>query len=157
MNPFLQLQEDTAARLAEAALLAGVPIVTETLGNVTNRISVALLKGGLKENEDKKAGLAILIITPKGRGSENTRTISSQFVTVRVAIFCKPVINDGPRGLQKHPLEVQFAVLQQMLSWDRGPGYAGSYVTLANWDSRETPDGQLSYYGDYDVPMILTL
>jgi len=153
-NPFLDLQEATAARLRAHDFLNGLAIVTETLGDVTNRVNVALVKGGVAQNDYNKAGLALLIITPKGRGVEPSRG-AAQLITVRVAVFARPVINDGPNGTQKHPLEVHWSVQQQLLSWPRGRGQ--EFITLDGWDSRETPDGQLSYFSDFYVPLVLAL
>lgn len=157
MNPFLQLQEDTAARLALHATLGRVPMVTESLGNVTSRISEALVKGALKPDQSGKAGLAILIITPKGRGNQNSRIASSQIVTVRVAIFVRPIINDSAAGLQIHPLEALFASHAQVLSWQRGGTTGPNFQhTLDQWDSRENANGELSYFSDFSIPTALT-
>lgn len=101
-----------------------------------------------------KGGLAFLIFTPSGRGGGNTRTLVKQAVTVRVALFCKPLINDGPSGHQIAPLEAHWAAQLQMLSWNRGAGQPP--VTLELWDSEES-NQEISYYNDFSVPLALNL
>lgn len=160
MNPFFQLQADVKARLEAHEFLADIPIVTEELGDVNNRVSVSLVKGGLKANDAGKAGIAILVITPSGSGSgqkTSTRSLSLQTTAVRVVVFVKPLINDGATGLQKAPLDVHYAILQQMLCWDRGYQAGNVPIALRAWDSRETPDGQISYFADFEVAQFINL
>lgn len=151
-NPYFDLQEETKTRLALHATLAHIPMVTEEKGDIEKRIQTSLVKGGIQAGDTAKAGLAFLIFTPSGRGQGNTRTALKQGVIVRVALFCKPLINDGASGHQIAPLEAHWAAQQQMLSWNRGPGQPP--LTLELWDSEEA-NNEISYYNDFSVPLML--
>ncbi len=155
-NPYLDLQTEVAARLAEDAVLANIPMITEEKGDIEKRIVAALMKGGIKQSEtNAKGGLALLIYTPKGRAAEaGDRSVLNQSVTVRVALFVKPLINDGSSGHQLAPLDVHFLVQTQIATWNRGPGQAP--IQLDNWDSDET-NNEISYYTDFSVPLLTSL
>lgn len=157
MNPYLDLQAEVAARLAANVLLAPIPIVTEEKGDIEKRIATALAKGGVSAGTTAKIGLAFLVFTPAGRSQNQnarSRNLLAQFVTVRVALFAKPIMNDGPSGHQLAPLEVQFTAQSQILTWNRGPGQPP--ISLDVWDSEETPS-EISYYTDFSVPLIINL
>lgn len=153
-SPFLQVQEDFGTEaIAANEYIAPIPYVTEKLGNVTNRVNASLAKGGLLKSGENKSGLAFLIITPKGRPLENSRSATSQIVTVRVALFTRPLINEGAQGFQKPPLTVLWQMIRAGCSWNRGPG--SDPVELQDWDSRENSNGEISYFADFGVPMVL--
>lgn len=163
-NSFFDLQAEVKARLEAHEFLADIPMITEELGNVNNRIERSLAQGGVKGNDAGKSGIAILIITPSGRGSgafqgpkAGSRSLSVQSTTIRVTIFVKSLINDGASGLQKAPLDVHFAIMQQMLCWDRGHQAGNVPIALSTWDSRETPTGDLSYFADYEFAQFINL
>ncbi|NJL18814.1 MAG: hypothetical protein HC901_00355 [Bdellovibrionaceae bacterium] len=286
-NPFLDLQTNTAARLAARASLAEIPMVTEELGDVIKRLEASLVRGGIKEtaaiaelaepdaiefatsgaelaaspgatfcngdsysyavsyvtaegetglselatynttNEDgvalrvpvgtaparvtsqmlwrnavdagasfhllaaldpgtaeyvdaethaqftarldaeiepptanntarrKRGGCAMIIHTPTGAGTGNTRTASEQTITVRVEIYFKLLINNSANGLQKIPLQVLWDVICQMVGWNTGPGQ--SPVELGNYGVLENNAGELNYFADFQVPVTLTI
>lgn len=144
------------ARLVENEYLANIPMITEVKGSVTNRIAQAIAKGGLQPNEENKNGIAILIMTPRGRADQGgTRSVSPQSSTLRLAIFVKPLLNDGVTGLQKPPLTVHYEAMKQMISWDLGPGQ--DPIQLLEWDSDETPSGELTFFADYEVPQFINV
>lgn len=156
-NPYLDLQSEVALRLAASVLLAPIPIITEAKGNIEARIQTALAKGGVSAGSTSKAGLAFLVFTPSGRNqnsSVRSRTVLAQLVTVRVALFARPLINDGPSGHGLAPLAVQFAAQAQLLTWNRGPGQPP--ISLEVWDSEET-NAEISFYTDFSVPLTLNL
>ena len=157
-NPYFDLQNEVAARLAEHATLVNIPMITEEKGDIEKRIQSALNKAGLTKGANDKAGLAILIYTPKGRGTTGgagaSRSIISQYVTVRVALFVKPLINDGLSGHQLAPLGVHYDIQAQVVTWNRGPGQPP--IELDIWDSEET-NNEISYYNDFNVPFDLSL
>lgn len=154
-NPYLDLQNEVATQLALDATLANIPMITEEKGDIEKRIQSSLNQGGLTKGANDKAGLALLIFTPKGRASEGgDRSVLNQSITVRVALFVKPIINDGASGHQLAPLDVHFLVQTQMITWNRGPGQ--SPIELDNWDSEET-NNEISYYSDFSVPLLTSL
>lgn len=152
-DPFSQLQADVAARLTASEYLATIPMIVEELGSITDRIAKSLARSGVKTGDTNLAGLALLILTPKGRSADSIVT-QSQMTTVRVSVFCKPLLNSGASGHQKPPLEVLFGIIKQLLTWERG---AGRFKPrLIAWDSAET-DEELTYFADFEVPHVLNL
>ena len=157
-NPYFDLQAAVAERLAAHSLLAPIAMVTEEKGSIEKRIQSGLARGGIKAGDSGKGGLAFLIFTPRGRTinseGQGLPGLVAQKVVVRVALFCKPLINDGSSGHQLQPLEVHFAAQSQILTWDRGFGQP--LIELDAWDSDEAAD-EISYYNDFLVPMNLSL
>jgi hypothetical protein len=147
VNPFSTLQSAISTRLGENAVLTAIPIITETLGDISHRIDRALSAGGVKAGTGGKVGLAILILTPKSRAVDDQRS-EHQIVSVRVSVFCRPTINAGASGHQLAPLEILHEIMVQMLSWYRGPGEAG--VKLIGFDSLES-DQELTYFADFEI------
>lgn len=137
-------------------------LVSPLLVPIDAALKFSLAKGGLVKGSTNKIGMALLLMTPKGIASGNyrgtgtaSRSLSSQAITVRLALFIAPILNAGSSGLQKQPLETLFVLQQQMLSWNRGPGQTP--VALNLWDSRENPDGELSYFADFEIAQLITL
>lgn len=155
-NPYLNLQEAVAERLAEHENLAPIPMVTEAKGDIEKRVVDGITKGGLVKGSNNKLGLAILIYTPAARGRGNNRTLIKNGVLTRVALFVKPLLNDGPKGHQLAPLEATWNIQQQLLTWNRGPGQQD--VEFDFFDSEEDRvKGEISYYNDFIVPLTLKL
>lgn len=154
-NPFFDLQNAAAEHLAERASLADVPMLTEEKGDVVNRLNQSLIKGGIKENSAGKAGCAMILHTPTGLGQGGSRSVSKMQIKLRIEIYFKVLINNGANGLQKEPLTVLWDVIQQMLSWNSGPGQMT--IELLNFDTLENTAQEVSYYADFAVPKGLTL
>lgn len=154
-NPFFTLQNAAAEHLAVRASLADVPMITEEKGDVVNRLNQSLVKGGFMANSSGKSGVAIILHTPTGIGQGGSRSVSKMQVKLRIEIYFKVLINNGASGLQKEPLTVLWDVIQQMLSWNIGPGQMP--IELLNFDTLENTAQEISYYADFAVPKTLTV
>lgn len=138
----------------EIDLVEAAGLVTPLLVPITAALNFSLAKGGLLKGSTGKAGMAILLMTPRGgRSQANTRSVSPQTTTLRVAIFVRPLLNSA--GLQLQPMEVLHAVEKEVMAWNRGPGQQPNQINL--WDSRENPDGELSYFADFEIPQFIPL
>lgn len=153
MGPYAQLQAAVKAHLQTSTLLNPIAMLLEELGDINARIETHLIKKGVDAGSAAKVGLAILILTPKGRAANPIQT-EGQMTTVRVALFCNPIINKSNNGYQLAPLDVHAEIVRMMISWYYQPGQR---VRLTTWDSMENNRGEISYFADFEVPHRIAL
>jgi hypothetical protein len=125
----------------------------EELGDINARIEKRLISKGVQAGANSKLGMALLILTPKGRAANAIQT-EAQITTVRVSLFCNPTINMGSSGYQLAPLDIHAEIVRVMIGWYRQPGQR---VKLKTWDSLENNRGEISYFSDYEVPHVIIL
>ena len=154
-NPFLQLQTDAAAQLATHVYLAGIPVVTESVGDIVAEVQMRLTKGALRAGAGNKIGIAIAVVTPAGHSLDPVLS-TEQGVRLDFYIYFNPLFNDGASGFQKPPTDVFWAVLQSMLTWDRGAGNRHS-VRLLDWDVVRSPKNEIRYYASFEISLFLNL
>jgi len=147
-GPNTTLQAAVKARLQTSTMLAPIAMELEELGDINARIEARLIKKGVDAGTGHKLGLAFLILTPKGRATDPIQT-ENQMTTVRVSLFCNPLINKSTSGYQLAPLDVHDEAVRVMVSWNYQPGQR---VRLKTWDSMENNKGEISYFADFDVP-----
>ena len=154
-DDYLDLQTETAARIATNVYLAPIPVITEELGDIQARIAKSLAATGVKAGGTGKSGLAFLILTPKGRSADGNNS-EAQLTTIRVSLFVNTVINKGNSGHQKQPLTVMRTLIGHILSWNRGPG--NQPVQMTAWDSIENAaTNELTYFADFEIYHVLDL
>jgi hypothetical protein len=152
-NPYSAEQTAFKERLAANATLATIPMFIEDLGDISTKLENAL--AGLKGGTTNKNGLSIGLLTPSGR-SDNEDAPESENDTIRVSVWCKPLINGGTSGFQIHPLTVIYLIRKQLATWDRGPG--NKPPKFLTWDSVEdTARGIVNYFADFETFQLIEL
>lgn len=135
----------------QAATAEATGIVTPLLIPIEEAVEKGLAQGGLLRGATNKGGLAILLMVH--RGSPRDRELpTAQYAQIRATVFCDPILNAG--GLKKPQMDVLCAVLKRLADWDRGAGADKPW--FLGWDSRESADGKIALFGDFNVFHLFT-
>jgi hypothetical protein len=155
LTPFEQLQKDLAEHVTGGAYFADIPVLTEEIGDLDSAIDAALAGGGVKANDSGKAGLAISIITPDGKGTDEAGDdVVVLGLTMRVTVAVNPIVNKSANGVGKNPLEVLWKLISRIHGWRRHED--AEPVRFLSFDSLQSDDG-LNYFADFRFPIALQL
>lgn len=143
-NPWSMLQEGVAARLRGADGFADVPVVTEDCGDIGKSVEAALTRGASTLGDTGKAGLAVLVLTPRGEAAESTSGHVLCDTTAEITVVEKIGANRSSFGTQKPALDVMFAAAAALQGWRPNPGAKPGQFD--RFDSVQDPDsGVLAY------------
>jgi hypothetical protein len=118
------LQNDVAARLAVAGYLSSIPVIPEWIGDISNRINVALAPLTKKEG---KNGACVIVHPIEARiESVNASSILLK-PRLRLRVLEHVLQNQGPNGTGKAALSIVLAVLNEMYQY-RAAGLAGNFL-----------------------------
>lgn len=143
-NPWANLQEAIAVRLRATDGFGDVPVVTEDVGDIGKAIDAALARGASKTGTTGKAGLAVLVLTPRGEGVDSSAGHVLCDTTAEITVFEKVGANRSSLGTQKPALDVVFAAAGALNGWRVYPGMAPG--RFERFDSVQDPEsGVLAY------------
>lgn len=157
-TPWSTLHTAIAARLAESAYLAIIPVVLEDAGDIETVVNTALAAGGILDNGGSAAGVAIVIVTFSAQSREASRTHGHLVCdsTIRIGIHEHVTTNRGPSGFNKPGQDVLFQVIRQLQGWRQFTGSVPARVL--GFQAIEDPDAAvLSWFLDVQFTQSIDL
>lgn len=152
-NPWTTEAENAAARLQALEGLAPIPVITPTVGDINDAIDSALKQSGTKAGTTGKVGLCFAIVVSAGRTTDENSS-EAHNSNLHLELVANAGLNGSDIGHQLEPLEVFYAAVRQLLSWNRGPG--NQNLRFLNWDMVITKD-EVTIMADFSVFLVLDL
>jgi hypothetical protein len=122
MDAIATFQHLVADTLLDDPWFQDIPIITQDKGDIDTLVNEALHAGAVVGNEARKAGLAIIVVTPEGENVQDDSMVVMLKQNVRLLIAENGPINRSETGIQKLPTEVLHRAILKLHNYRTGRG-----------------------------------